>query len=104
MPVRTPYMPAWNYTDAKRRPCYAHHTPNLKNTGSDWAVGETGAAGPTGNRNGAPPGHTCIAVVGEGVEDVVTVETRVTDRYHAYSPSLCVCVCVRAPHVQRSRS
>src|SRR5438270_609148 len=29
-----------------------------------WAIGETGAAGPTGNRYGDPPGHACVAVVG----------------------------------------
>jgi nicotinamide-nucleotide amidase len=31
---------------------------------ADWAIGETGAAGPTGNRYGDAPGHSCIAVVG----------------------------------------
>ena len=29
-----------------------------------WGVGETGAAGPTGNRYGDPAGHTCVAVAG----------------------------------------
>ena len=29
---------------------------------SDWGIGETGAAGPTGNRYGNAPGHSCIAV------------------------------------------
>ena len=29
-----------------------------------WGIGETGAAGPTGNRYGDPPGHTCIGVAG----------------------------------------
>ena len=29
-----------------------------------WGLGETGAAGPTGNRYGDPAGHTCIAVAG----------------------------------------
>ena len=32
--------------------------------GADWGVGETGAAGPTGNRYGDPPGHSCIGVAG----------------------------------------
>ncbi len=32
--------------------------------GAIWGVGETGAAGPTGNRYGDPAGHTCIAIVG----------------------------------------
>lgn len=29
-----------------------------------WGLGETGAAGPTGNRYGDPAGHTCLAVAG----------------------------------------
>jgi PncC family amidohydrolase len=29
-----------------------------------WGIGETGAAGPTGNRYGDPPGHACVAVAG----------------------------------------
>lgn len=32
--------------------------------GVTWGIGETGAAGPTGNRYGDPAGHTCIAVAG----------------------------------------
>ena len=47
--------------------------------GAAWAVGETGAAGPTGNRYGDAAGHCCIAVVGR-TERVVTVETGVNDR------------------------
>jgi PncC family amidohydrolase len=31
---------------------------------ASWGLGETGAAGPTGNRYGDPAGHTCIAVAG----------------------------------------
>ena len=42
--------------------------------GATWAVGETGAAGPTGNRYGDPAGHTCIAVVGPA-ERAITLET-----------------------------
>jgi PncC family amidohydrolase len=30
--------------------------------GADWALAETGAAGPTGNRYGDRPGHSCIAI------------------------------------------
>ena len=41
---------------------------------ADWGIGETGAAGPTGNRYGDPPGHTCIGVSGP-VSRAVTVET-----------------------------
>ena len=36
--------------------------------GADWGIGETGAAGPTGNRYGDPSGHTCIGVVGPDTE------------------------------------
>ena len=32
--------------------------------GATWGFGETGASGPTGNRYGDPPGHTCMAVAG----------------------------------------
>jgi nicotinamide-nucleotide amidase len=46
---------------------------------SDWGIGETGATGPTGNRYGDAPGHTCIAVAGP-TEKVITVETRSTGR------------------------
>ena len=42
--------------------------------GADWGIGETGAAGPTGNRYGDPPGHTCIGVSGS-VEMAITLET-----------------------------
>lgn len=31
---------------------------------SDWAVGESGAAGPSGNRYGDPAGHVALAVAG----------------------------------------
>lgn len=41
---------------------------------TDWAVSETGAAGPTGNRYGDAAGHTCIAVAGP-VDRVITLET-----------------------------
>ena len=46
---------------------------------ADWAIGETGAAGPTGNRYGDPAGHTCIAVLG-ATEQVITLETGDDDR------------------------
>ena len=42
--------------------------------GADWGIGETGAAGPAGNRYGDPPGHTCIAVSGP-LEKAVTLAT-----------------------------
>lgn len=31
---------------------------------SDWAIGESGAAGPSGNRYGDPAGHVALAVIG----------------------------------------
>lgn len=47
----------------------------------DWAVAESGAAGPTGNRYGDMPGHTALAVVGpNGVERSLTIETASDDR------------------------
>jgi nicotinamide-nucleotide amidase len=46
---------------------------------ASWALSETGATGPTGNRYGDPAGHACIAVVGP-TEQVITLETGRTDR------------------------
>ena len=45
-----------------------------------WAIGETGAAGPTGNRYGDAAGHSCIAVIGPSVECAVMLETGSGDR------------------------
>jgi nicotinamide mononucleotide (NMN) deamidase PncC len=45
-----------------------------------WGLAETGAAGPTGNRYGDKPGHSCMAVVGPGVERAITLETGDDDR------------------------
>jgi nicotinamide-nucleotide amidase len=47
--------------------------------GTTWALGETGAAGPTGNRYGDASGHSSIAVTGP-VERAITLETGSTDR------------------------
>lgn len=47
--------------------------------GAVWGLGESGAAGPSGNRYGDPPGHTCIAVCGP-VEMAMTLETGHNDR------------------------
>ena len=44
-----------------------------------WTVSETGASGPSGNRYGDKPGHTCIAVAGP-VERTMTLETGDDDR------------------------
>jgi len=46
---------------------------------ADWGLGESGAAGPTGNRYGDPPGHACIAVTGP-VERTLVIETGSDDR------------------------
>jgi nicotinamide-nucleotide amidase len=46
---------------------------------SSWALAETGAAGPSGNRYGDTAGHCCLAVEGERVA-VVTLETGLDDR------------------------
>jgi PncC family amidohydrolase len=50
--------------------------------GATWGLGETGAAGPTGNRYGDAAGHTCIAVVGpqENQARAITLETGSADR------------------------
>lgn len=46
---------------------------------SDWGLAETGATGPTGNRYGDKPGHSCIALVGP-IERSITIETGHGDR------------------------
>lgn len=48
--------------------------------GATWGIGETGAAGPSGNRYGDPAGHACVGVVGPR-ERVRTVATGNSDRY-----------------------
>jgi len=45
-----------------------------------WAIGETGAAGPTGNRYGDAAGNSCIAIVGSSIERAITLETGASDR------------------------
>ena len=44
-----------------------------------WGIGETGAAGPTGNPYGDAAGHTCLALAGP-VEESLTIETGINDR------------------------
>ena len=54
---------------------------------ADWGLGETGAAGPTGNRYGDPAGHACLAVAGR-LERAITLETGSRDRaanMHAFA-------------------
>lgn len=47
--------------------------------GTTWGLGETGATGPSGNRYGDAPGHSCIAVVGPRTRSI-TLETGHSDR------------------------
>ncbi|MEK9722086.1 MAG: CinA family protein [Rhodospirillaceae bacterium] len=47
--------------------------------GSAWAIAETGATGPSGNRYGDAAGHCCKAIVGP-VERAMTLETGLADR------------------------
>ena len=47
--------------------------------GTTWALSETGASGPTGNRYGDDAGHACLAVAGP-VERSITIETADNDR------------------------
>ena len=47
--------------------------------GTTWALSETGASGPTGNRYGDNAGHACIAVAGP-IERTITLETGDADR------------------------
>jgi nicotinamide-nucleotide amidase len=52
-----------------------------------WAVAESGATGPAGNRYGDPAGHSCIAVAGR-TERAITLETGSSDRLgnmHAFT-------------------
>jgi PncC family amidohydrolase len=47
--------------------------------GAAWCIAESGLAGPTGSRFGAPAGHTTIAVTGP-LTRVEVLETGLTDR------------------------
>ena len=47
--------------------------------GTTWALGESGAAGPDGNRYGDEAGHCCFAVSGP-IERCMTLETEDDDR------------------------
>jgi PncC family amidohydrolase len=48
--------------------------------GTTWALSETGAAGPDGNRYGDAPGHCCFAVTGP-VQRTGTVATGSEERW-----------------------
>ena len=55
--------------------------------GATWGIGETGAAGPSGNRYGDPAGHVCLAVSGRK-EAWITLKTGSADRVanmHAFA-------------------
>jgi nicotinamide-nucleotide amidase len=55
-----------------------------KRFSATWALAESGATGPTGNRYGDAAGHCCLAIVGatkaEAVERAITLETGSGDR------------------------
>ena len=54
---------------------------------SHWALSETGATGPTGNRYGDAAGHSCMAIAGVATS-VITLETGSADRLgnmHAFA-------------------
>ena len=46
---------------------------------ASWALAESGATGPSGNRYADAPGHSCIAVAGP-TERSITLETGSADR------------------------
>ena len=48
--------------------------------GATWGIGETGAAGPTGNRYGDPAGHACLAVSGRKESSRSPCKTGNSDR------------------------
>lgn len=47
--------------------------------GATWGLGESGAAGPSGNRYGDAAGHVCLAVSGP-LDATRTIETGTADR------------------------
>src|SRR5437588_4800647 len=58
-----------------------------KQFSATWALAETGATGPTGNRYGDAAGHSCIAIAGLA-ERAMTLETGKSDRLgnmHAFT-------------------
>jgi PncC family amidohydrolase len=50
-----------------------------ESVGATWGLGETGAAGPTGNSYGDAPGHCCMAIAGPAAK-AITLETGNADR------------------------
>src|SRR5215216_7305716 len=58
-----------------------------KNFSATWALAETGATGPTGNRYGDAAGHSCFGIAGVS-EATMTLETGKADRLenmHAFT-------------------
>ena len=55
--------------------------------GATWGIGETGAAGPSGNRYGDPAGHAWVAVSGptERTLHVNRAESDRLDNMHAFA-------------------
>ena len=47
--------------------------------GASWALAESGATGPSGNRYGDAAGHACLAIAG-ATERAITLETGSPDR------------------------
>jgi nicotinamide-nucleotide amidase len=47
---------------------------------TDWALSETGATGPAGNRYGDAAGHSCMGVAGGPEPTAMTLETGSADR------------------------
>lgn len=67
------------------RPATEAHALDLgraakKSLGSDWGIGETGAAGPEGNRYGDLAGHSAIGIAGRSEVSLV-VNTESKKRY-----------------------
>ena len=76
------HVPAEAYAGmrASTEPYALFNARNIRTQlGATWAIGETGASGPTGNRYGDAAGHVCIAISGP-VERSITLETGVADR------------------------
>ena len=71
-----------------------------KRLAATWGHGETGATGPTGNRNGDPVGHACLGVAGPA-EGAITLETGHTDRLANMRAFAAAALELLAQHVAR---
>ncbi len=67
-----------------------------------WAIGETGATGPSGNPYGDAPGHCCHAVAGPGGTIAATLETGDADRLR--NMLLFSRACLRLLHAEIGRT